>query len=259
MKYLIAVDMEGCACVNGEPFKTLNESRDYQFARTQATREAAAAANALLDGSNEVVIWDNHGGSINLDYDLLPEECLILSGVGKRERMAFADDTYDGALLIGYHAEGGTQDAVLAHTFSSTAFQYMKVNGMIMGEIGIDALLLGEKGIPVIMVSGDDKACAEAKTLLPHAVTAETKKAYGYNISLSKHPKAALRIISEAAITASTNLAEMKPLYYEKPVTLEVRYKRIEGASEAERMGFKRIDTYTCTITFDKLSDYFRG
>ena len=43
-------------------------------------------------------------------------------------------------------------------------------------EIAIDAAILGEHNTPVIMVSGDTKACEEAKRFLPWVTTAEVKR-----------------------------------------------------------------------------------
>nr|WP_309695745.1 M55 family metallopeptidase [Armatimonas sp.] len=71
MKFIIGVDCEGPACVVGAPGKTLTDSPDFAFARKQATREADAAARACFDaGAEQVIVWDNHGSSLNLDYDV---------------------------------------------------------------------------------------------------------------------------------------------------------------------------------------------
>lgn len=71
-RFFIGVDCEGVACVVGEPQKGLKDSINYPFAARQATLEADAAARALFDcGAKEVIVWDNHGNGVNLDYDLL--------------------------------------------------------------------------------------------------------------------------------------------------------------------------------------------
>ena len=76
MKFYIAVDCEGPACVVGEPGKGLGSGENYRFACLQATREANAAARALFDaGAQEVVVWDAHGTGVNLQYDLLDPRC----------------------------------------------------------------------------------------------------------------------------------------------------------------------------------------
>ena len=42
MKFIVAVDCEGVACGVGSPGASLNESRNLEFAKLQATREADA-------------------------------------------------------------------------------------------------------------------------------------------------------------------------------------------------------------------------
>lgn len=44
MKFMIAVDCEGVACVVGNEGRALSESSDFAFARKQATKETNAAA-----------------------------------------------------------------------------------------------------------------------------------------------------------------------------------------------------------------------
>ena len=134
MKFYIAVDCEGPACVVGEPGKGLGSGENYRFACLQATREANAAARALFDaGAQEVVVWDAHGTGVNLQYDLLDPRCRILLGSGHRGRFAGMDKSYTAVLFIGYHARENTSRAVLAHTFCSTAFQYYKLDGKEAG------------------------------------------------------------------------------------------------------------------------------
>lgn len=82
MRFFVGVDAEGLACVFGERGHSLNGSRDLEFAKDEATREANAVARGLFSaGAEEVVVWDNHNGSLNLRYDGLDERCLILAQV----------------------------------------------------------------------------------------------------------------------------------------------------------------------------------
>ncbi len=136
MKFMIAVDCDGPACVVGEPGKALSDSRDMVFAREQATRETDAAARALFDsGAEQVVVWDNHGFGSNLIFDRLDRRCEMLLGTGFGQRFPMLDETYDGVLMIGYHAMEGTPKAVLAHTYSPSAYKTIRANGRKVGEI----------------------------------------------------------------------------------------------------------------------------
>jgi D-aminopeptidase len=52
---------------------------------------------------------------------------------------------------------------------SSLRYQWMKVNGVEVGEIAIDAAVAGELGVPVIFVSSDSAGIKEAKEFLPYS------------------------------------------------------------------------------------------
>ncbi len=259
MRFIIAVDCEGLACVVGTPGGTLNESRNFPFACEEAVREANAAARALFDaGAEQVIVWDCHGGSLNMDYTALDERVDIALGVGFPHRFPGMDETFAGVLLIGYHAKDNTEDAVIAHTFSSRTYQWVKVNGMEVGEIALDAAVAGELGVPVIFVASDDKGVAEAKQFLPWVETVVTKHALGWNAAVSKHPKRVEREIYEAVRRAVQRLPEMRPFRFPSPVQVEIRYKRLEEAERATRGAtcWHRIDPYTVCASFDRITDW---
>ena len=260
MKFIIAVDCEGVACTVGSPGASLNESRDLEFAKLQATREADACARGFFDaGAEQVIVWDNHNGSLNLDYDLLDERCDIALGVGFAHRFPGLDASYAGVAFIGYHAMDNTEDAVVCHTFSSAAYQYMKINDREVGEMGIDAAMAGVQDVPVVFVASDDKGTAEARDFFQSVETVTTKDALGWNAAISKHPQRAIAEIRAGAKIAAERLSDFVPFRFAQPLSLEIRYKRIESAQAASR-GLKageRIDPYTVRWQLDCLADYF--
>lgn len=259
MKFVIAVDCEGLACVVGAPGVTLNETRNFAFACAEAVREANAAARALFDsGAERVIVWDCHGGSLNMDYYDLDERVEIALGVGFPHRFPGMDETFSGVLLIGYHPKDNTEDGVIAHTYSSRTYQWVKVNGVEMGEIGLDAAVAGEIGVPVIFVASDDKGVAEAREIMPWVETVATKQGFGWNAALSKHPKRVEREIYEAVKRAVSRLPEMRPFKLPKPIHVQIRYKRLEDAERATRgiTVWRRIDPYTVETTFERITDW---
>lgn len=260
MKFIVAVDCEGVAGVVGAPGGSLNESRDLEFARRQATREADAAARGLFAaGATQVVVWDNHGGSLNLHYDQLDERCDIALGVGFRHRWPGLEEGFAGVALIGYHPMDNTVDGVICHSFSSANYQYMKVNGREVGEMAIDGAMAGARGAPVILVASDDKGVAEARAFFPGVETVVTKQGMGWNAALSKHPKRVADEVFAGAQRAVTRRAEMKPFCFAEPLEFEIRYKRIEAAQAASRgyRGGERVDPYTVRWNLERLSDWF--
>lgn len=260
MKFVISVDLEGLACVVGEPNMVLNDSRNYDFACRQAVKEANAAAKALYDaGAELVIIWDAHGSSLNLPYDDIDRRCNIIMGVDFERCWPTMDNTFSGILLIGYHPMDNTINGVLAHSFNSKDVQWMKIDGREVGEMAINTALAGEIGVPLIFVSSDDKGVAEAKQIAPWIETVETKKGLGRNIALSKHPLQAADEIYSGVGKAVSRINEMRIFRYEKPIEMQIRYKRMEHAQSAvnKKIGWNYIDAYTVEKSFIKLSDLF--
>ena len=260
MKFIIAVDCEGVACTVGSPGASLNESRDLEFAKLQATREADACARGFFDaGAEQVIVWDNHNGSLNLHYDLLDERCDIALGVGFSHRFPGLDKSYAGVAFVGYHAMDNTEDAVICHTFSSATYQYIKINDEEVGEMGIDGAMAGAHGVPVVFVASDDKGTAEAQRFFQNVETTTTKNAMGWNAAISKHPQRAIAEIRAGARAAAERIDDFAPVTFSEPLSLEIRYKRIDSAQAASR-GLKageRVDPYTVRWELDQLADYF--
>jgi D-amino peptidase len=257
-KYMIGVDCEGVACVVGEPGVGLNKSRNVDFARRQATREADAAARALFEtGAQRVIIWDNHANSLNLDYDALDRRCEIALGKGFAHRWFGMDESFDGVLFIGYHAMGGTVDAPLCHSFSSAAYQWMKINGQMVGELAIDAAVAGTMGVPPIFIASDDKAVSEAKQFFPAIETVQTKVGYGQNAALSKHPQRVLEQIDAGVRQAVQRLDEHQVFQFETPLEYELRFQRLEQAEQRQREGWKRLDAHTVSKRVDSILDLY--
>ncbi len=259
MKFVVAVDCEGVACGVGSPGASLNGSRNLAFAQKQATREADAAVRGLFEaGATRVVVWDNHNGSLNLEYDLLDSRCDIALGVGFGERFPVMDESYAGVVFVGYHACDSTIDGVMCHTFSSQAYQHIKVNGRLVGELAMDAAVAGLHGVPPLFVASDDKAVAEAVDFFGPIETVTTKEALGWNCAVSKHPKRVIDEIFEGVQRAVARRGEMAPFRFDTPLDIELRYKRLEAAESASRQhGWERVDAYTVRRRVDSVLKFF--
>lgn len=261
MKFMVNVDLEGVACAYGPSDGNVEDAFNIDFVRKQATREADAAVRALFEcGAEEVIVWDNHGRGCSLNYDELDERCKIAIGATVGTRYPGLDDSFSGVVMIGYHAMASNGEAVLAHTYSSVKYQHIKVNGVELGEVGIDGAIAGDKGVPVIFVSGDDKCVAEAKEIMPWIETVETKQSFAYTRILSKHPKAVLKEIYEGVQTAVKHLDDMKCFMVKTPVDIEIRYKRTDTATHAKLVDmngdlFELSDAYTRVGKFKSLEN----
>jgi D-amino peptidase len=124
----------------------------------------------------------------------------------------------------------GTLGGTLEHSMSSTSIQNYWINGDRAGEVAIDAGIVGDKGKPVIMVSGDDKVCRESEALLPWVVTAEVKRGITWKGGILLPQKKAHALLREKTIEAirmlesgrNVQIPKARPLVYAKPITMRV-------------------------------------
>ena len=117
----------------------------------------------------------------------------------------------------------GTPNAPLSHTYSSLSIEYYKLNGEMIGEFGCRAALAGTFDVPTVFISGDDKAVAEARQLIPDIYGVETKQGLGQELALHLSPQRSRELIQETAATACRNIAEIAPFKIDPPYTFEVR------------------------------------
>ena len=76
------------------------------------------------------------------------------------------DETFDGVIFVGYHSSTTNPNGVRAHTTSSARLAAVHVNGTEMTEGSFNASIAGHFGVPVIMVSGDDAAVEEVRSVI---------------------------------------------------------------------------------------------
>lgn len=249
MKIYISADLEGICCVVGEGEKPLMPgSKQYEFARKELTQEVNSAIEALKEcGIEEIVVDDEHdGGTEILIYDELLPGVKIFLGNPRPRRFPALDSSFDGMLFIGYHPMAGVENGILSHSYSSVGIQKMWLNGIEIGEIGLDASLAGALNVPVIFVSSCAKGVEEAKRILGDVETVVVKEGFGRNCAISLHPRDAQRLIKEGVKRAVQRIKDFKPLKFSPPFELKIEYK-LESLAEREsgKLGIERIDSRT--------------
>ena len=223
MKAYIAVDMEGISGVVITE-QLLHGRLFYQEARRMLVNDTNAVITGALDGgADEVVVIDAHASGFNFLYEELHPDADYLMGGAHQERFPFLEDS-DVMLLVGYHAMSGTANAVRDHTMSSASYQNVWINGLPAGEIMIDAAIAGAHGVPVGLVTGDDKACAEARQLLGDIETAQVKQALGRHAARMLSPQRARELLQARARCAVESALGFTPYVVSPPVTVRIRY-----------------------------------
>lgn len=219
MKIYIATDIEGISGISGNEFH-LHDCKFFADGRRYYTREVNECIAACFDaGANEVIVRDGHGPGNYLIWDQVDSRALIFQGFYDRSLFPEGEDA-DAIICLGFHAMAGTVDSVLEHTFSSASCQNLWLNGELIGEFGINAYCASELNIPIIMVSGDDKVCIEARKLMPDIVTCEVKKSYGCNSAAMLSSGNAYRLIHKCTAEAIKNIGKIPLLKPPKPAII---------------------------------------
>ncbi len=177
MKVFVSIDMEGCGGVVSAG-QTRAGAAAYADGRALMRADLdAALEGCVAAGAGAVVVCDAHGAGAGLSAEGLPAGCTLVGGLQPPlGMMSGLDESFDAALLVGYHARAGTRAAVLDHTFSSTVFRVRVDDAIEAGELALNAAVAGAFGVPVAFVSGDDKLAAEAREALPGATVAVVKQ-----------------------------------------------------------------------------------
>ena len=261
MRFLISVDIEGVAGVVDSQ-ETQPGSPEYERARRLMTEEANAAVRGVLAAAPDahVIVADGHGTYRNLLPDLIDRRVRLIRGKPRRfAMMEGVDEDVDGVLLVGYHGRAGTAPSVLAHTFSD-AIDDVRLNGVSVGEIGLNAALAGHFAVPVLLVTGDTSVHDEVSGLLPQTTTVVVKRALGQRAADSVHPEEARRLIADAAEHAVAHHAEgPAPFEVDAPLELEID---LSGADATDRgLTLPRVTrrgTRTVAYSADDVLDAFR-
>jgi D-amino peptidase len=211
MKVFISSDMEGTAgvvdwdqCTGDGPEAA--HGRQLLLGEVNAAIEGAAAG-----GATEIVVNDSHSTMRNLPPGELAGQASYISGSHKPLYMMQGLDASFGAVLfVSYHGSIGAP-AGLSHTYNPRAVIEARLDGVVTGEAGINALVAAHFGVPVMLITGDRQACEEAAKLIPGIGVAVVKEHVSRAAAHSLHPERARALIAEAAQEAVAAAAGALP------------------------------------------------
>ena len=234
--------MEGVAGVVANK-QTGSEGSDYGYFRAQMTAEVNAAITAAFRaGASEVVVTDAHGSGTNLLPGEVDQRATLISGFPMPGGMVTGlDESFAAAILIGVHAHGSTPNAILAHTYTGD-LKHVRLNGVEVGEPGLNAAMAGHFGVPVVFVSGDAAAVAELRSLIPAVEALAVKEAVGFTAAKLMSPEIAREKIALGVSSALARRTEIPPVTLTKPITLEVELAEVSQADNVALLpGMSRI------------------
>ena len=211
MKVFLSTDMEGTAgvvdweqCVGDGPEAAAG--RRLLLAEVNAAIEGAVAG-----GATEIVVNDSHSTMRNLPAGELAGGASYISGSHKPlYMMQGLDGSFGAILFISYHGSVGAP-AGLSHTYNPRAVAEARLDGVVTGEAGINALVAAHYGVPVVLVTGDRCACEETAALIPGVHCAIVKEHVSRLAAHSLHPDRACALIRETAQRAVAGAASADP------------------------------------------------
>jgi D-amino peptidase len=232
LKIFLSSDMEGTAgVVDWE--QCVGDGPQAAAGRKLLLDEVnAAIEGAMAGGATEVVVNDSHSTMRNLPPDALAGEASYISGSHKPlYMMQGLDDSFDAVLFVSYHGSVGAP-AGLSHTYSPRVVVEARLDGVVTGEAGINALVAAHYGVPVVLVTGDRCACDETAVLIPGVHAAVVKEPVSRTAAHSLHPSRARALIRDTAEKAVAGAAAAAPPPLAS-ATLEVSVRTTDIAEAA--------------------------
>ncbi|MGA7088188.1 MAG: M55 family metallopeptidase [Candidatus Dormiibacterota bacterium] len=233
MKVFISCDMEGVAGI--VDWQQVTPGPEFELGRRLLLEEVNAAIDGAVEaGVQEFLVNDSHGAMQNLTPDQLHAEAEYCSGRHKPlYMMEGLDSSFDAVFFIGYHGAIDGPASALSHTYNPAAIHGVTLNGHLVGESGINALVASHYQVPVTLITGDQHTAAQAEAVLGGAEMAVVKQSVTRLAAQSLHPTIARRLIHDAAIKSLRRLGEISPPHLTAPFRLGVRLRNADLAEVA--------------------------
>ena len=200
----------------------------------------------------------------NLDPAELHAQAAYVSGRHKPlYMMQGLDATADVVFMVGYHGSVSGESSVLSHTYNPSVVSHVSLNGVRVGESGINALVALAYGVPVGLITGDQQTIGEADPFLAGAERIVVKESFTRFGAVSRHPAVAQMMIADGARRAVGRAADSPGLpapAISLPATLEVHVQTADMAEVASWVrGAERTGVRTVSIRGEDPLAMFRS
>lgn len=220
---LLAYDMEGISGLGDWRMFDANFP-EYERGRELLTGDVNAVVEGLFaGGATRVDLVDFHGSGSD-DPDVLIDQIDSRAHHVERDTLFWEFDlveagAYDAVVVVGMHCKPGS-GGFAPHTCGYG--MEILVNGQTITEAEWQALLWGEAGVPVVLVSGDDRLANDLSTLpwIEYVVVKTATSASSAILRPFEETHAELRA---AASRAVVNLATARAIAARTPVEVGVR------------------------------------
>lgn len=241
-KIYINTDLEGISGVFNFTQTREKGSPENLLACDYFMEDLSAVIDGLIDGgASEIIVLDGHGNQAVIPHLMHPGATYITGkprpGAGN---LSLLDSTFDAMVMVGFHAMNGTPDGVLHHTQSSRSENKYWYNGVESGELFQNAVIAGYYGVPVVMVTGDEATCREARHFFgDECITVATKKGLSREAAQLYPFEQTRNDLYEGAKMAMEAISKNKPFTIEFPVKAKKQYLVKDKNSEESKLVVK--------------------
>lgn len=245
MEIMISADMEGVSGVTWTD-DVVPGTEQWQRFRRFFTGDVNAAVAGLCDGgADRVLVNEAHLSQRNLLLEDLDPRARMLTGRHKPLSMMEGVDTgVAGAVLLGYHAGSGCE-GVLSHTYLPSHITGVWLDEAPASEGRLNTVLATEYGVPVLVVTGDDKACEDAADYAPEAEHVVVKECISRYAAICDPPSVTAARITEAARTAMGRAGHLDPVVAAHRIEVEFDASHLAQAAAVvptvEQTGLRRV------------------
>ncbi|MFP8906905.1 M55 family metallopeptidase [Streptomyces atacamensis] len=260
-KILISADMEGATGVTW-PADVLPGTPQWERCRPMFTSDVNAAIAGFLDGgADEVLVNEAHWTMRNLLLEKLDDRAQMLTGRHKSLSMVegVQHGDVDGIAFVGYHTGAGAE-GVLAHTYLANSLTGVWLDGERASEGRLNAAVVAEYGVPVVLVTGDDRTCDDARGYAPAARGVAVKDYVSRYAAVCRTPARTAADIRAAAKEAVALAVRHEPTG-PRPHTVEIEFdaEHLAGAATVvpgvEQTGERRV-AYTSPSMYEGIRTF---
>jgi D-amino peptidase len=261
MKILISADMEGATGVTW-PADVLPGTPQWERCRPLFTSDVNAAVAGFFEGgADEVLINEAHWTMRNLLLEQLDDRAQMLTGRHKGLTMVegVQHGDVDGIAFVGYHTAAG-DEGVLAHTYLANSITGVWADGRRASEGLLNSLVVAEFGVPVVLVTGDDRTVEDARRYAPEARGVAVKDYVSRYAAVCRTPARTSADITAAAREAASLAVRTQPAErQEHTVELEFDAAHLAGAATVvpgvEHTGERRV-AYTSPDMYEGIRTF---
>lgn len=252
---MISADMEGVTGVTWSEDVRPGAEQWQRFRKVFTAEVNACVAGLAEGGATDILVNEAHSSQRNLLLEDLDERARMLTGRHKPlSMMQGIDEGVDGVVFLGYHAAAGAE-GVLAHTYLANSITgvWLDRGDVLASEGRLNAALAAEHGVPVLVVTGDDRTCADAADYAPEARRVAVKEYVSRYAAISPVPAQTTRWIADAARQAMARAGRGTPA--PAPHRIEIEFDAVHLADAAaviptvEKVGIRRVGFDAATMT----------